>query len=550
MLRRTFLKAIGLYALAPIVGCKTTVPPVAPFGTSIDAHCHVFNASDLPATRFIRYTFLDLYPETQAVHLLDVHDPDIVDSLIAFFEAILGANSAPSAAQEVAVLSRTARSKPENGDLATASAIAIDAIGKHIQKIQQSSHLSTLTAGRASADQKVLDVVLQSSGGAKARRLGPLTHVEARQAAAATFVSPNQLGVYFRWFRLFTLYRHKLVDLLISDTQAQGLKPVMLAPATVDFDKWLNQDVDGSPLAAQVEVMDRIARRDGPAVHGYFGFDPLREIYYREHIDRERQSPIALARKALVDHGFLGIKLYPPMGFSASGNAGPYPKFVTRKVGNPSKRLDQVLDELYQLCVDLDAPILAHAYGSNGAGKEFAERADPAYWVPVFRAHPKLRVCLAHFGRFDLPSSGSPGQSFPERSWEWTLGRHLKANPHANVVADLSYFSEVLNAGATERKRLATDFRRFIDEFDPGIEHLVYGTDWIMIGLEGGYPHYAQSVDGFLRDDCGLNEEERGRIFRGNAVRFMGLGAGEPARRRLLRFYRLHGLDPARLPVS
>jgi predicted TIM-barrel fold metal-dependent hydrolase len=548
MHRREVLKAAALLALFPS-GCRT-VPTTAPFGSSIDAHCHVFNASDLPAARFIRYTFLDLYPETQAAHLLDVHDPDIVDSLIALFIAILGANSAPTAAQEVAVLSGRARFKPENGYLESASEIAIDAVGKHIQKLQQETRLSAVPTGRATADQKILDVLLESSGGMKARGLRPLATVEARKAAAAAFISPNQLGVYLRWFTLFTLYRHKLVDQLLSDTQSQGLEPVMLAPATVDFDKWLNQDVDGSPLVEQVEVMDRIARRKGAAVHGYFGFDPLREIYYREHVDGEKQSPIALARKALVDHGFLGIKLYPPMGFSASRNAGPYPKFVAKKLGDPSKRLDRVLNELYQLCVDIGAPILAHAYGSNGAGEGFANRADPAYWVPVFQAHPKLRVCLAHFGRFDLPSSGSPGQNFPEKSWEWTLGRHLKANPDANVVADLSYFSEVLNASANDRKRLSTDFRRFIDEFDPEVEHLVYGTDWIMIGLEGGYPHYAQSVDGFLKKDCGLNADERGRIFHGNAVRFMGLRDGELTRQRILGFYKSHGIDPSRLPTS
>jgi predicted TIM-barrel fold metal-dependent hydrolase len=345
------------------------------------------------------------------------------------------------------------------------------------------------------------------------------------------------------------MYRHTLVDRLVSDTRKQGLTPVLLAPASVDFDRWLGESVR-SPLADQIEVMDRIAqRKSGPPVHGYFGFDPLREIYFRGHVDGETQSPMALSKLAIKKHGFLGVKLYPPMGFRASGNVGPYPKTVKEFVGDPSKRLDKVLGELYQQCIDLDAPILAHGYGSNGANQDFALRADPAFWLPVFKAYPRLRVCLAHFGRFDLPSKGAPDDAFPDKSWEWAIGRHIKQNPLTGVVADLSFFSEVLHANSSERKWLAGSMRRFIDEFDPAIEHLVFGTDWIMLGLDGEYMKYAQSVDAFLRDDCRIDQDARQRIFRGNAVRFMGLREGDGTRRRVLSFYKAHGLDPSRLPV-
>lgn len=209
---------------------------------------------------------------------------------------------------------------------------------------------------------------------------------------------------------------------------------------------------------------------------------------------------------------------------------------------DPSGELDKVLDDLYFLCVDLGAPILTHAYPSNGANDRYGYRADPFYWVPVLERHPELRVCFGHFGRFDAKSEKAPASTWPEQSWEWTIGRHIKANPGSPIVADLSYFSEVFG-DRDERGRLAKHLTAFIREFDQGVSHIVYGSDWIMLGKEPGYQNYAESVERFLRDDCRLDESARRRIFRDNAVRFMGLGRSDRTRQRLTRFYDKHDLS-------
>ena len=91
--------------------------------------------------------------------------------------------------------------------------------------------------------------------------------------------------------------------------------------------------------------------------------------------------------------------------------------------------------DLFALCVKEDAAILAHANDSNGANEDFGRRADPGYWIDVFRKHPTLRVCLAHFGHFDTTSHDAPaGAKPPDASWEWALGRPNWKNHHLRLL--------------------------------------------------------------------------------------------------------------------
>src|SRR3954453_18750490 len=100
------------------------------------------------------------------------------------------------------------------------------------------------------------------------------------------------------------------------------------------------------------------------------------------------------------------------MAFKPMGNTDGqgYPDLVTKHLGGAEglgHHLDEQLARLYDLCISLDAPIIAHAAYSQGAGPEYAQRADPFYWTKVL-ANPRwqrLRLCLAHQGRFETPSN-------------------------------------------------------------------------------------------------------------------------------------------------
>ncbi len=561
MFRRDFLKRTSVSALALVSGCKPESPTTPGGGRLlIDGHCHVFNAPDLPTERFLSQVVLEEYPEQSRFQIQGIRDPDVTDEFIRLLTRLVGADKAPSADDEIAFLTRgqNARSSALTVELARASAIEdtaqhllnLDRERRRIVTMQAPGDLSERKPLKA---EKFLNFMLGDP--VTTLRAGdPLESARARAASQRAFIQEGVVGRYLNWFSLFRLYRHVLVDRLISDTSSQGFQPVMLTPALVDYDEWLFQDVDKSPLPRQMVVMDVISQRSakaksGPVLHGYMGFDPLREVAYRAR--KSKISSLATARAALSEHGFVGVKLYPPMGFRASGNHRPYPRRTVDLLGFvPDKLLDRALLDLYKLCVELDAPILAHGYSSNGSGPEYADRGDPAYWIPVFEQFPDLRVCIAHFGRFDAPSAGREKLPFPDRSWEWRLGEFIKANPSRNVVADISYFSEALSAGPKLRQELASFFTRWLSEFDPGCDHILYGSDWIMLGKEAGYDHYVESINSFLRTDCKLSDDVCDKIFRRNALRFLPLERGSRGRERLLGYYAKRGLDPSRLPVA
>ncbi|WP_457301555.1 amidohydrolase family protein, partial [Phyllobacterium sp. P5_D12] len=523
--------------LVGVTGCATPRPirPL-PKNASIDAHCHLFNASDLAVTHFIRYVFLKNYPQQSEQKLLGVKDRDIVDGVIELLIMILGANNAPTAKQELVVLKGLKNPKPSNASEQAASEIAVTQIAKFISKHALNASIKSARSSDLSGSELLVTRILEA-GGSSPNELRAFSSGQAKIAAARAFISFEEIGVYLRWFNLFTLYRYVLLEKLIKATRKQGPQPALLAPALVDMDKWLEESAK-SPLIDQMEVMGFVfQRRESPAVHGYFPFDPLREIYFRQKKGPEVSS-LRMCKDALLNHGFIGAKVYPPMGFRASKNSGTYPDKIHKDLsGNLSTLLDGVLDEFYALCVDLDAPILTHAYASNAANKDYGMRADPAFWSPVFQKHRKLRGCLGHFGSFDLISASAHSQTLPEASWEWTFGRDIVRLPNNRIFADMSYFSEVLTLKTAERDALAATFRRWVETFDPGIERLVFGTDWLMLGKERDFGNYIPEVDYFLQHDCGVSAEGRRRFFFENAINFLGLERGGGTRKRVLSFY-------------
>src|SRR5262245_1445775 len=143
------------------------------------------------------------------------------------------------------------------------------------------------------------------------------------------------LGRYIRWALLYTRHRYELAEELdqLHGKVGQKSRIVLMTPAIVDFSKWL-EDEDQLSIEEQVDVMTRAAcRRDGPRVHGFVGSAPLRQALYDYHRRKAGdKDPRAVVRRAIEVHqtrvgnstkttgGFVGVKLYPPMGFQAIGN--------------------------------------------------------------------------------------------------------------------------------------------------------------------------------------------------------------------------------------
>jgi predicted TIM-barrel fold metal-dependent hydrolase len=277
-------------------------------------------------------------------------------------------------------------------------------------------------------------------------------------------------------------------------------------------------------------------------MHGFVAFDPLRAVRRKAG----EPDPLEIAKEAVTKHGFLGVKLYSPMGFRPTGNADhalAFPAHASLSEPGFGAKLDGALDSLYAWCHAEDVPILAHTTQSQSAGPDFAARAEPRFWNRVLSSYPNLRLNLAHFGNFSQAfaiKGGSPVAAY-EKTWESEIGTFVKRGRYPSLYADISYFYWALE-GRNEKQNIKaakTLFTKYF-ETDPNVERIMFGTDWNMTGKAQGAANYVDNVEAFF-SDVGLNERQLDNLFFGNALRFLGLNAGMKSRARLQLFYNAAG---------
>jgi predicted TIM-barrel fold metal-dependent hydrolase len=408
--------------------------------------------------------------------------------------------------------------------------------------------------------------------------LGGLTPFQVDAMADELYSRDDLLGRYIRWALLYTRNRYELAEELdqLHGKVGQKSRVALMTPAIVDFSKWL-EDEDQLSIEDQVDVMARIARRkDGPRVHGFVGFDPLRQALYDHHRRSPGESdPMAVMRRAIeVNHnvvgnstkttgGLVGVKLYPPMGFrpidnkrlpDASFNEPAYLRSPDTGLGSGiGSKLDAALSKLYTWCSANNVPVMAHTSRSFGPTTAYEDRADPFFWTNVLKqdAFPRLRINLAHFGHFNNAVQYARPQSYVDKCWEWTTGKIITSS--ADAYADISSLGEILNVGPS--RKIVECMKAFKEHFPDSHERLLYGTDWSMIAQEERFPKlfstkpFPDVMIFFLRA-VGYNDAQiEGIMFR-NAVRFLGLGKADrdrfgenSTRGRLEKFYAAHGLS-------
>src|SRR6516225_6340068 len=352
MRRREFVAGgIALAAGKAAFPALTRAQPVAPrIDRIIDAHCHVFNAADLPIEGFARKIMVPRSAQTSELVARFADYPGALEALVHAI-SVQVKRAAPDMQTEIDKINEFERDperKPTSAwrqdqdrehlrgalrliwfswdvfsdrPLSLSEGIALEVAIEQIklflyQQIHEEFGKPDLTA----EDREVL---------------GELTPFQVDAMADELYSRDDLLGRYIRWALLYTRHRYELAEELdqLHGRIGQKSRMVLMTPAIVDFSKWL-EDEDQLSIEEQVDVMARIAcRRDGPRVHGFVGFDPLRQALYDHHRRKPGdKDPMAIVRHAIeVDRilvgnstkatgGFVGVKLYPPMGFQATDN--------------------------------------------------------------------------------------------------------------------------------------------------------------------------------------------------------------------------------------
>ena len=481
MRRRDFLKSTSGLIAASGFGRTWLAGPVAvaqgaqPAGTRrfIDAHCHFFNAADIPVRGFLERVVFEDYPDTQVPgprSLAPGLDIPIWRGMVATLIDFLLKSGAPTPRQELQCLAQPSACSDFNAVApdarqalapaeAPTSADKTRVLGNVLQDSVQGPRARSLQPS-GQADQEDIDAFLNAvldemktqgrlPPETTARSLGAFAEAGIFDNIASFLFGSTLFGRFFRWGRLLTGYRSTIAETYRSTYDTAGKRLILATPALVDYNYWL-EDQSPAALRDQVEVMSRLSLREPYPVHGFAPFDPLRELRH----PASGSSSLGIVQDAVNTFGFLGVKLYPPMGFRPSGNAEgiAFPAFAHQNQPDFGARLDEALDRLYAWCEAEEVPILAHTLDSQGANNEFGARAEPRFWERVLEGKPALRLNLAHFGNFITAAPGSaPTAEKLKGTWEFEIGNYVKGGRFKNVYADLSYFSWVLGEGAQIR---------------------------------------------------------------------------------------------------
>lgn len=169
----------------------------------------------------------------------------------------------------------------------------------------------------------------------------------------------------------------------------------------------------------------------------------------------ERPDHFELLQSAIETQGFVGVKLYPSLGY----------------------RIDQEeLLRVYRYCAEKDVPVLLHCgHGGFYRKREYIDYCDPTPWTDVLVDDLEgLRVCFAHFGGWQ--SLGKP-DGLDEGSWGHTILELIESRP--NVFTDLAYHTDQM----VDRDLEAHYFGRLAELLeDPKLQRrILYGTDsWLL----------------------------------------------------------------------
>jgi uncharacterized protein len=163
-------------------------------------------------------------------------------------------------------------------------------------------------------------------------------------------------------------------------------------------------------------------------------------------VDPRHPNIVASTIDLLERHGFRGIKLYPPLGYHPD---------------------DPALADLYLYASEHAIPVLSHCSrrgvlyrgkataamlpnrASEGESPKLSNKekiirlADPANFVPVLDKHPKLKLCVAHFGgdeewakyRKESSSSGNPAPG----GWLAKIADMIRSGRYENLYTDIAY---------------------------------------------------------------------------------------------------------------
>jgi len=330
---------------------------------------------------------------------------------------------------------------------------------------------------------------------------------------------------YVKWALLLREDWPAITDKMI-DTYDKD-KVDLYTPAMVDFENWLS-DKPKTKFANQVAGMKQLALDQRGRLHPLVAFCPKRQL--------DGGTSLDLGKKAILEDGFVGVKVYPPMGYQPIGNGD---------FQGGQAAWDGALDELFKFCLDEDVPVMAHCttHGAQG-GPGLGVHSHVKHWKRLLEqpGFANLRLNLAHFGSDAVDQVDEAGNVD-----DWTEQAAELMSRFPNVYADIG--AQSVAHGAPHLDKYVEKIRRIKLKFPVIEDRVMMGTDWHTIIREPKHKDYISRYKDIFRKVFG--EGALPKLMGGNALRFLGLDKpGGGNRARLEAFYATNGIAKPKWWVS
>lgn len=462
------------------------VPP-----RSIDAHAHFFNGADIDAAGYLSHSVAHSSPELQpfiekmapVVSALTLLAPSAADE----YARLMHANGLPAAAALRMLDEHMGKRRAEISSQLTQAMREQGAAAEYDRTLRSLARAAGAAVMPPDFNDATVDEILATlyQPGETAAREGPADLLGNTLAGVIRFVA---CMLQERWINL-RLYRRA--------AEPAGIAGV--CGAMVNFDYWYC--VARSSPRDQMRLMALISRMSGGYMLPLIAYNPLTDV-------QEGGTSLQLVKDAITEYGYIGVKMYPPMGFQPYGNGG---------------KMDEYLLQLFVWCAREKVPVMAHANRSMGRDAAADEASAPAGWRALAAAMPAgltMRVNLGHLG-------GDGNERLPNQ-WTREFAALMGTPQGATLYGDLGMWSalrECRSASCPPLQRLQDGLQQY-PQFG---SRIMYGSDWFMMVKERDWQKYPAELARALA----LSGLAMAALFRANAIACFALD--DPVRRGRLR---------------
>ena len=246
-------------------------------------------------------------------------------------------------------------------------------------------------------------------------------------------------------------------------------------------------------------------------------------------VDPRRPQAADLIIRSLEKQGFLGVKMYPPLGYH------PDPTSIYNQ-----PYVNEELTKIYEYCNANQVPITTHCSkgGAYSDGLMHTKNlrkqyTNPASWENVVKDYPNLRLNLAHFGGDLLEINDN------NESWAKAIIKLIKDYP--NVYTDIAYHDAALNK--KESVKYFSILSSLLED-DLVKDKILFGTDWSMTRHTWTESEYVQHFTKWADDED--KKAKLQQITFTNPLNFLFPNHNFP--QRILNFYKANGKVVSDLP--